>query len=52
MSSPQNYPYNIRVELGGVTFTGPGMESEMHAQRIKEIVEGSTQVEGVEVFEQ
>lgn len=46
-----SYPWNVRVDLGGVTFEGPGMESEMEAEAIKTIVESDADVE-VEVFHQ
>lgn len=47
-----HYPWNVRVDIGGVTFEGPGMESEASAEGIKQIVEASSEVEGVEVFKQ
>lgn len=47
-----NYPWNVQINLGGVTFEGPGMETEEEAQAIKSIVESSEPVDGVEVFRQ
>lgn len=47
-----SYRWNVEVDLGGVHFIGPGMETEGEARTIKEIVEGSTHVDGVEVFRQ
>jgi len=26
-----DYPYNVEIDVAGVTFTGPGMETEQHA---------------------
>lgn len=46
------YPWNVRIDLGGVTFEGPGMGSEKEAQSIKEIVESSEPVDGVQVIRQ
>lgn len=45
------YPWNVRVDLGGVTFEGPGMESRDEAESIKHVVETSADVD-VEVFKQ
>ncbi len=46
------YPWNVRILVGGVTFEGPGMETEREAQGIKNIVEKTEGVENVEVFRQ
>jgi len=46
------YDWNIRVDLGGVTFEGPGMETRQEAEAIKNIVESSEDIDGVEVFRQ
>lgn len=46
------YPWNVQINLGGVTFEGPGMETKQEAQAIKSIVEGSEPVDGLEVFRQ
>lgn len=51
MALTSSYPWNVRVSLGGVTFEGPGMESEMEAEAIKNAVESSADVD-VEVFRQ
>lgn len=47
------YPWNVRVDVGGVTFHGPGMESEMEAEAIKNVVEGAdSELDTVEVVRQ
>ena len=46
------YPWNVQIDLGGVTFEGPGMESREEAETIATIVESSEPVDGVEVFRQ
>lgn len=46
------YPWNVRIDVGGVTFEGPGMESEMEAEAIKGIVEADADLQNVEVFRQ
>jgi hypothetical protein len=50
--SLSGYPWNVRVDAGGVTFEGPGMESRIEAEAIKSIVEESADVQNVEVFRQ
>lgn len=53
MVDATDYPWNIRVDLGGVTFTGPGMEGPTEAEGVAQLVESSAEaVEDVEVFEQ
>lgn len=52
MSLKNDYPWNVRILLGGVTFEGPGMETEQEARGIKTIVESKDSVENVEVFRQ
>jgi hypothetical protein len=53
MLQATDYDWNIRVDLGGVTFTGPGMESRGEAEAIAGIVEETEEsVASVEVFEQ
>lgn len=47
-----SYPWNISIDVGGVTFTGPGMESEMEAEAIKNAVEHKDDVQNVEIFRQ
>lgn len=45
------YPYNISVDVGGVTFTGPGADTREEAERMADIVEKSAGVDvDVEVF--
>ena len=46
------YPFNVRVDLGGVTFEGPAMNSRQEAEAIKHAVESGSEVDGVEVFKQ
>ena len=46
------YPFNVGLDLGGVTFEGPGIESRQEAEAIKHVVESSGDAEGVEVFRQ
>lgn len=41
--------WNVRIDVGGVTFVGPGMGSRAEAESVKSIVEESTGEE-VEVF--
>jgi hypothetical protein len=50
--SRTGYPWNVRIDLGGVTFEGPGMESRDEAEAIATVVESSEPVDGVEVFRQ
>lgn len=52
MALGSSYPWNVQIDVGGVTFEGPGMESEMEAEAIKATVESSDGVENVEVFRQ
>ena len=47
----KEYSWNVRLNLGGVTFEGPGMETENDAKAIKSIVESGADVH-VEVFRQ
>lgn len=47
-----HYPWNIQVDLGGTTFTGPGMESRQEAEAVRDIVERTGGVDGVQVIEQ
>lgn len=51
MTDLTNYPWNVHLSMGGVSFYGPGMETEAEAKQIKEIVESSEGVD-VEVVEQ
>lgn len=46
------YRYNVRVDLGGVTFTGPGMDSKSEAEAIKQMVEHDNPQVRAEVFQQ
>lgn len=46
-----DYDWNIRIDVGGVTFHGPGMEEEQEAHAVAGIVEDTAGVD-VEVYEQ
>jgi hypothetical protein len=46
------YPWNIEIDVEGVTFQGPGMESEQEAETIKSIVESAESVNRCEVVQQ
>jgi hypothetical protein len=49
--SADQYPWNVHVSVGGVSFTGPGMESRTEADAIADIVED--EIDGdVEVIRQ
>lgn len=55
MTDPTDYPWNVRYDVGGVTFIGPGMESEGEAHTIATIVKQDESVlngQNVEVFKQ
>ncbi|MFC7216507.1 hypothetical protein ACFQO4_20825 [Saliphagus sp. GCM10025334] len=53
MTQAHRYPWNVRFDLGGVTFDGPGMESKREAESIKNIVESTADADvDVEVFKQ
>lgn len=52
MISANRYPWNFRVDVEGVTLTGPGMESQMEAEAILNIVENADGVSNGEVFSQ
>lgn len=53
MTDPSDYPWNVRISIGGVSFIAPGMESEQEAEAIKSIVESSSDaVDNAEVFRQ
>ena len=52
MNSSQ-YDWNVHVQVGGVSFEGPGMETRAEAEAIAEIVEADTDdLQKVEVFKQ
>lgn len=51
MSDLTDYPWNVHVSMGGVSFYGPGMESKMEAESIKNVVESDADVD-VEVIHQ
>jgi hypothetical protein len=46
------YPWNVRIDVGGVTFMGPGMDSELEAEAIANIVDGDADLQNVEVVRQ
>lgn len=52
MSRASSYPWNVRIDVGGVTFDGPGMEGEMEAEAIKNVVKDKDCVQKVEVYRQ
>ena len=45
------YDWNVQIDVGGVTFDGPGMETKQEAEAIASIVESSSGVD-VEGFRQ
>jgi hypothetical protein len=47
-----DYPYNVEIDVQGVTFTGPGMEAEGDAETIARIVGNAESVDRAEVVEQ
>jgi hypothetical protein len=47
-----DYPWNLRIDVAGVTFTGPGMESKQAAEAIKTNIEQKDAVDNAEVFSQ
>lgn len=40
--SATGYKWNIKIDVGGVTFTGPGMDSKTEAEAVAEMVEKSS----------
>lgn len=52
MSSPSDYPWNVEIEVGGVAFDGPGMESEAEAQSVLSLVADHDDVQNAEVIRQ
>lgn len=46
------YPWNIRIDVAGVSFTGPGMESRQTAEAMKANIANEESVDNVEVFSQ
>lgn len=50
--SAADYDWNIEIDVGGVTFHGPGMETAGEANALASIVEESSPVENVRVVEQ
>ncbi|WP_276257183.1 hypothetical protein [Halomontanus rarus] len=53
MTLTSSYAWNVRFDLGGVTFEGPGMETKREAESIKNIVEADANADvDVEVFKQ
>jgi len=47
----ERYPWNVHVSAGGVSFTGPGMESRTEADAIADMVESELDAD-VEVIRQ
>lgn len=47
-----DYPWNVEINVGGVTFSGPGMETKPEAEAIKNVVEAEESVESAEVVNQ
>lgn len=53
MSIASQYDWNVEIDVGGVTFTGPGMETRQEAVAIAGIVESSAEdADRVEVVRQ
>jgi len=52
MSLSNQFPWNIRIDVGGVSFEGPGAESRREAMSLKRIVEDEDGVQKAEVFQQ
>lgn len=52
MSLAEQYPWNIRINVGGVSFEGPGADSQREAEALKQIVEDEDGVQKAEVFQQ
>jgi len=46
------YDWNVHIVIGGVSFEGPGMETQQEAEAIKGIVEHEGGVQKAEVFRQ
>jgi len=46
----KDYPYNVRITIAGVDFTGPGMETEQEAEIMKSNVKGKDEVQNAEVL--
>jgi hypothetical protein len=53
MNLASQYDWNVEIDVGGVTFDGPGMETRQEAVAIAEIIESSTDdADRVEVVRQ
>jgi hypothetical protein len=52
MTDATDYPWNIRIDVAGISFTGPGMESRQTAEAMKANVEQEGSVDRAEVFSQ
>jgi len=48
----QQYDYNVEIDVGGVTYTGPGMDTEREATIIKEAVSVKDCVQDARVIQQ
>ncbi|AEH39476.1 hypothetical protein [Halopiger xanaduensis] len=46
------YQWNVQINVGGTTFTGPGMETKRQAEAIKNLVEGKDDVQKAKVIKQ
>lgn len=55
MTEPTDYDWNVQYNVGGVTFIGPGMETQREAHAIATIVKQSDNVlngQNIEVIRQ
>lgn len=53
MGLSQTYPWNVRLDVAGVTFEGPGMEDRNSAEAIADMIaEEVDDTQKVEVFRQ
>jgi len=46
------YPWNVEIDMAGVTFTGPGMDSKASAEAIARLAEDEESVNSVRVIQQ
>lgn len=46
------YPYNIEIDVAGITFTGPGMDTKQEAQVLATNLEGRDTIQDVRMIEQ
>ena len=53
MTLTSQYDWNVEIDIGGVTFDGPGMRTRQEAVTIAEMIESSTDdAQRVEVVRQ